>query len=192
MIQTPPSPGAPSIPDPLEPDAFRDLLGDGRLGQLYDYWESKRPPGGLPARKAIEPSELTRLLPWIYLLEPVEGDVKVRLAGTRIRELFDRELTGQGLVGALPTPWSDNAARSYATVVGQKRGWLTVVESRLHDGRILPYRRLSLPLSSDGVVVDRVLGGVDWDEWLVGSRNFFEVYDEAVSRKRREACCRFL
>lgn len=187
-----PSTGETAVPEPelLSTEAFRARLGDGRLGQVFDYWNGKRAAGALPAREAIDPAELPRLLPWLYILEPSGAGVRVRLAGTRIRELFDRELTGQDLVEALPQPFSGNAARSYRTVVEQRRGWLTVVESRLRDGRELPYRRLSLPLSRDGVRVDRILGAVDWDEWLAGSRPFWELYDEAVPRRRSEATCR--
>lgn len=193
------STGGPAVsePEPLSPEAFRARLGDGRLGQVFDYWNARRPAGALPGRDAIDPAELTRLLPWLYILEPTAaGDgslagARVRLAGTRIRELFDRELTGQDLIESLPQPFAGNAARSYRAVVERRCGWLTAVESRLRDGRSLTYRRLSLPLGRDGVRVDRILGAVDWDEWMLGSQPFWELYEEALSRRRSEATCGF-
>ncbi len=179
-------------PETVSPEAFRARLGEGRIAQIFDYWDGKRAGGGLPARDAIDPAEIPRLLPWVYLLEPLgDGGARVRLAGTRIRELFDCELTGQDLVAQLPRPFADNARRSYRLVVERHCGWLTLVDSRLRDGKILPYRRLALPLSRDGREVDRILGAVDWDEWQIGSRPFWEVWDEAVGRERQEAVCRF-
>jgi hypothetical protein len=185
-----PSPGPQLAREPelLSPERFRARLGAGRLAQIVDDWEAKRPPGRLPPREAIEPTELAALLPWLCILEPTGSGVVVRLAGTRVRELFGRELTGADLVQALPPPFGENAARSYRRVVAGQ-GWLTQVESQLRDGRTLPYGRLSLPLSRDGAHVDRILVALDWNEWLVGNATFDELYEEAVEHRRREAVC---
>lgn len=184
------SPGPQGVrePEQLSFEAFRARLGTGRLGQIFDYWHAKRPGEGLPARDAIDPSELVPLLPWLCILEPTEAGVLVRLAGTRVRELFGRELTGADLLRTLPPPFSANAARSYRRVVAGQL-WLTQVESRLPNGSTLPYGRLSLPLGSDGARVDRILVAFDWNEWMVRSATFDELYQDAVEHRRREAVC---
>jgi len=50
----------------------------------------------MPERGDISPAEIPRLLPYISLID-VESDVarsRVRLAGTRLRDVYDREITG--------------------------------------------------------------------------------------------------
>lgn len=49
----------------------------------------------MPDRSDVRPSAFPRLLPCISLLERSDrGRLRVRLAGTRLREMFDREITG--------------------------------------------------------------------------------------------------
>ena len=64
--------------------------------QLFDYWLEKCGAGTMPARKDISPAHFPRLLPFISLVDydPAEQTFKIRLAGTRMREIYDREITG--------------------------------------------------------------------------------------------------
>ena len=50
----------------------------------------------MPDRKDISPADIPRLLPWISLIEVEKSPrrYRVRLAGTRLREVYDRETTG--------------------------------------------------------------------------------------------------
>ncbi len=49
----------------------------------------------MPDRSDVNPSDFARLLPCISLLERSDGGrLRVRLAGTRLRDMFDREITG--------------------------------------------------------------------------------------------------
>lgn len=50
----------------------------------------------MPARADFNPARLPRLLPGISLIDVAADmeDCRVRLAGTRLREIFDREITG--------------------------------------------------------------------------------------------------
>jgi hypothetical protein len=63
--------------------------------QLYDHWVAISGGRAMPDRSDVKPSALPRLLPCISLLERSDqGRLRVRLAGTRLREMFDREITG--------------------------------------------------------------------------------------------------
>lgn len=77
--------------------AFRAQLLIPEQRQLYDYWVDKsRAAGGAPARRDVSPTHFPRLLPFISLIE-IEGPprrFRVRLAGTRLRDIYDRETTG--------------------------------------------------------------------------------------------------
>lgn len=79
--------------------AFRAQLVVPEQRQLYDYWLAKAGGGRMPARADIKPMEIPRLLSSISLIEVAMSipDSRVRLAGTRLREVYDREITGLAL-----------------------------------------------------------------------------------------------
>jgi len=76
--------------------AFRAQLVVPEQRQLYDYWISKAAGRTMPDRSDIHPGHIPRLLPNISLIdvEPETGGCRVRLAGTRLRDVYDREITG--------------------------------------------------------------------------------------------------
>lgn len=70
--------------------------------ELFDYWRSKSADGAYPTRADIQPAELRTLLPSLSLLDiVVESEdsvrLRVRLAGTRLRDYFGVETTGHFL-----------------------------------------------------------------------------------------------
>jgi hypothetical protein len=113
----------------------------------------------MPPAGAIDATEIPRLLPVLYMLEPTGLETyRFRLAGTGVRELFDAEVTGRTLDEVLPTEeLRENARRSYAIVRRDGRPWLTDMLYELENGGTFRYRRLALPLGQDGEVT-RVLG----------------------------------
>ena len=70
--------------------------------QLYAYWEERRGRRAAPERAEIEPGAIRGALSdaFILSLDAARGH-PVRLAGTRVCALFDRELRGVGLVDCL-------------------------------------------------------------------------------------------
>lgn len=76
--------------------AFRAQLVVPEQRQLYDYWLEKAAGRAMPSRHDIHPAQIPRILPGISLIDvDVEfGRSRVRLAGTRLREIYDREITG--------------------------------------------------------------------------------------------------
>lgn len=76
--------------------AFKAQLVVPEQRQLYDYWLSCASGKAMPSRADINPAQIPRLLPFISLVD-IEEDIsysKVRLAGTRLRDVYDREITG--------------------------------------------------------------------------------------------------
>jgi hypothetical protein len=76
--------------------AFRAQLVVPEQRQLYDYWLSRSDGVSLPARADINPAHIPRLLPFISLIDVDDAlpQSRVRLAGTRLRDVYDREITG--------------------------------------------------------------------------------------------------
>ena len=76
--------------------AFRAQLVVSEQRQLYDYWLEQAGSHSMPSRSDFRPACLPRLLPGISLIEVADSidNCKIRLAGTRLREIHDREITG--------------------------------------------------------------------------------------------------
>ena len=76
--------------------AFRAQLIVPEQRQLYDYWLDRSMDRDMPARGDINPAHIPRLLPFISLVDvaPDTARCRIRLAGTRLRDVFDREITG--------------------------------------------------------------------------------------------------
>jgi hypothetical protein len=45
-----------------------------RFQRLADYLARKAPPGKLPGRQHVEPTEIVELLPWIMLIDVISGE----------------------------------------------------------------------------------------------------------------------
>lgn len=134
---------------------------DDRIDELYRYWLALRPTSGmLPGRQHFDPSKVTRLLPWILLVD-VERDplrFKFRLVGTENARVKGYDATGEYLDARVP----DFAAQpTYPQ-------WLATAErSEVAYQRGLPVRhvpkdyieseRVLLPLARNGRDVDMVL-----------------------------------
>ena len=76
--------------------AFRAQLVVPEQRQLYDYWLEQAAHAAMPNRSDINPARLPRLLPGLSLVDVSQAieSCRIRLAGTRLREIYDREITG--------------------------------------------------------------------------------------------------
>lgn len=76
--------------------AFRAQLVVPEQRQLYDYWLEQAAGRAMPDRREISPNHFPRLLPNISLVcyEPETQRCRIRLAGTRLRDIYDCETTG--------------------------------------------------------------------------------------------------
>jgi hypothetical protein len=75
--------------------AFKAQLVIPEQRQLYDYWIEKAAGRRMPDRRDINPLHFPRLLPFVSLVEiGASGRYRIRLAGTRLRDIYDCETTG--------------------------------------------------------------------------------------------------
>ena len=76
--------------------AFRAQLIVSEQRQLYDYWLERSSDRDMPSRADINPAHIPKLLPYISLVDVAAetSRCRIRLAGTRLRDVFDREITG--------------------------------------------------------------------------------------------------
>lgn|GEM_PF-529910 len=106
--------------------AFKAQLVTAEQRQLFDYWDARCIGEALPTRADIDPIDFPRLLPSISLLEVenagqrhAEHRVKVRLAGTRLRDMYGRETTGLYLDEFLPPQNDGYWTAAFTRVISQ-------------------------------------------------------------------------
>lgn len=77
-------------------DAASYGFDDPRLYRLLSYWNSIRPAGGVPSRRTIDPVDIFRLLPNIWICDYEVGldTFRYRLAGEDVSAPYGRNLKG--------------------------------------------------------------------------------------------------
>jgi hypothetical protein len=128
---------------------FRAQLVVPEQRQLFDYWVEKSGGRSMPDRSDISPCHFPRMLPGVSLIEvqPETLRLRIRLAGTRLREIYDREVTGCYIDDL---DWGDK--RDYwmaafdRTVTERKPSQGVLRGPRLHKEHLVQHW-LKLPLS---------------------------------------------
>ena len=125
---------------------------------LYRYWDAKRVSRRMPARRDIEPIEIRHLLPYLILIDLVDGQGRYRLIGTAAAQGLGRDLTGR-LVGSYVAP----AEFATAMKAAHERVFTTggpvfaTGEYRSTSSSIHGISRLLLPLGENDAAANMVL-----------------------------------
>ena len=140
--------------------AFRAQLVIPEQRQLFDYWLNKCCPDGLPGRRDISPSDIPRLLPHVSLIDVLSaaGGFRYRLAGSRLREIFDREVTGTVVPSLAEDGKPGYWFKALERVVGSARPVNGALRGARQSSEHLVQFWLRLPLSCHGDGVDMILG----------------------------------
>jgi hypothetical protein len=115
---------------------------------LYTYWNSRRGDAATPDRKAIDPVAIPRLLPDVLLIErPRSRGTRVRLAGTRLCELFGRELRGTDLLSLWDEDSREETLALVDAVLDGRDIAVAGVQGRSPEQRSYPFELILLPLA---------------------------------------------
>ncbi len=136
------------------------------LRELYAYWRARCVGGALPARAALDPVDIPRLLPNLMLIDVTHDpfDLRYRLVGTALVAYMGRDTTGLRVEdGYLGRDWP-RILPDYETAVFERRPVLRRNDVIGPDARRYLYERLLLPLSRDGACVDMLLAGAVFQE----------------------------
>jgi hypothetical protein len=148
-------------PDQAVP-AFRATLEDPRLRRFYDYWRSKCDGDRLPGRRDIDPLDLPDLLPLITILDIVAaGDgarFRFRLVGTANVAVAGREYTGSFIEDVFEPEDAARMTASCRAIVERREPHYWVNLAAVRGNPPVRYARLMVPLASDGVSVDMLMG----------------------------------
>jgi hypothetical protein len=135
--------------------AFRAQLVLPGQKEVYEYWLKRCGQHGVPCRADFNPCDLPRLLPNISLINvsnPLENST-VRLAGTRYREIYDREITGLSIKDL---DWDEKRAywlEAYRRTVDEQLPTQGVIRGprKSKDHVVQYWLRLPLRIDSDDV-----------------------------------------
>jgi len=134
-----------------------DDLPNDILRKTYQYWLGMKGARSMPARTDLNPADIVSLLPHITLVD-VEASprrYKFRLIGTETVKAMGLDVTGQYL-DQLPKVEQYLKDRYNSLVETKAPYW--------HGGKLvwskksfIDYSVIGLPLSSDGITVDKLL-----------------------------------
>jgi len=132
------------------------------LAAVLEYWQKKRADKWLPSRADIDPVELRKLLPYIYLIDVIPGDplqFRMRLVGTNVRDFAGQDFTGRIIDDSIYGPYTTDAVNRLISIVRvQKPHYLHGVAIYQGQRSWQRFEALQLPMSNDGKTVDMIMG----------------------------------
>jgi hypothetical protein len=146
-----------------ELDLETELTPDLQIA--LEYWRAKKVARVAPPRSQIDPVDLSPLLPRVMLVDVdgERGEFRYRLAGTGIVKLHGMELTNRGPRDLQPAALGIMIEQHYAEAVRRVAPVAHLVTLAVGEDSAT-YRRLILPLSDDGITVNRLLTVDSYDD----------------------------
>lgn len=134
-------------------DFSSDDLPAGRMRELFVLWRERCGERAMPARRDMPPAAMVRHLPRLALVDVLDTEplYSVRLWGTELADRSGIDLTGR--------PVDFPGVRERAEWVVEHRKPYFVFDRPIvwSDRDYRYYDALALPLSEDGVAVDKIL-----------------------------------
>lgn len=138
------------------------------LRKGYAYWDSKRAGRPMPARRDIEPAEMTALLPHVVLIDVLRDsdfgplDFRYRLMGSAIETNLTNRYTGLRMSEIPHQRPPGRLWSNFEMVVATRQPLITQVPYIGPHKDFLAAQDLITPLSSDGSSVDMLFNLVDF------------------------------
>jgi len=158
----PSAPESPRLSGPFAVSWDVADIGDARLRQLHDYWRKRWREGRPPSRADIDPLDLPRLLPFMFLADvlPDAGDFRFRLVGTHIREYMRIEFTGLLVSEGFPPDFAAEVLRQWRDCVARRAPLMTAGDLGFVDRDHVKWQGIAMPLVAADDVVNMLLGAV--------------------------------
>jgi hypothetical protein len=112
----------------------------------------------MPSRADIDPTEIPFLLPYISLVDRLDGQFRYRLSGTAIAQQFGQEMTGKP-VGfyVMPPEHAVAQRRLYERIFATGEALFVSAEYKTQLGTVHDVSRVMLPLAADGINVNMTI-----------------------------------
>jgi hypothetical protein len=126
---------------------------------VLNYWQDKRRNRPAPERADIDPGGIRAALGDAFMLSAdFAGELRFRLAGTRVCALFCREVKGESFVSVWAEQSRPHVAQLLRVVTDESVGLVMGLAGTTADGIELPLEMLVLPLLHSGQTRIRALG----------------------------------
>jgi hypothetical protein len=137
-----------------------DRIPHPEIRGFATYWQTKRAARRAPARCDIDPSELARFLPHMYMLDvvPPGPRVRMRLIGSDATMRGGFNFTGRFLDEVLPPELYTEVQLEVNDVVQEFALRYKISDLEWQDRPYARYHRLMMPLSPDQATVNMILG----------------------------------
>lgn len=131
-----------------------------RLRRLLEHYLEVRGDRRMPSRRDIDALRLGPTLPviWMSEYEPAAGTFRYRLAGEEVNEIWGFPVAGRLLSDFVPAERFVSTNESFLKVLREEAALIASGAVYRCSGRIGLGERLVLPLASDGVTADGLLG----------------------------------
>ena len=131
-----------------------------RLRMLLEHYLEVRGDGRMPSRRDIDPLCLGPVLPniWVSEYEPAAGTFRYRLAGEEVNEIWGFAIAGRLLSDFVPPERFSPTNESFLKVLRDETALIGSGAVYRCSGRIGLGERLVLPLASDGITADGLIG----------------------------------
>lgn len=139
--------------------SINDLPND-ILRKIYQYWLDMKGARSMPARADLNPADIVSLLPYISLIDVEEPPrrYKFRLVGTETVKAMGLDVTGKYL---------DQLPRVEQYLKDRYDNLVETKTPYWHSGKLvwskksfIDYSVVGMPLSSDGLIIDKLLFGL--------------------------------
>lgn len=147
--------------EPTDAQPFKQA----RCRELLERWHELRRRGRIPSYDDFRPDTMWDIVGQILIADVESRDNPVfrfRLFGTKATQIVGYDMTGK-TVGDYPSiALADMVQRDFESVVRSRVPRADHVTLAFGDAPFA-YRRLLLPLSSDGTTVDAIFSASEWD-----------------------------
>jgi hypothetical protein len=135
-------------------------IGHASSRSLFRYWESIRGERSAPQRSDIQLQQIYPLLPWVFISEPLPGDLghRLRLAGTGVCELWGENMTGKDLFAAWKKFERGTMNKLLNSAVIDRHPFIMRCRVRNESGMSATLEIMGLPVEADDTGKTQVLG----------------------------------
>ena len=135
-----------------------------RLRQLWQYWRARHNGTAPPTRRDIDPLEIPRLLPYVMLVDVLDGaaDFRYRLVGTHVTTIHGADNTGKRVSECFGPNEREQVVALFRRVVREGVAIAFRGRPKRRDNRVLEYEIVHLPLRAENGAVGIVLAGLEF------------------------------
>jgi hypothetical protein len=145
---------------PMDFAHFRKAIVSPALLAITDYWDEARGSALMPSWEQLQPSRIAPYLSivWAFKYDATNDQFVGRLAGNAVAWGFQQNFRGVALTDLWSPEASAQSHQKMLYMISEANACRKAGKLFRHAGRLIEGERIALPLATDGVRGDGVLG----------------------------------